>query len=153
METKTSDYFNDHLLEEKFPIRIKHTTEKGRTLIATRNVSAGELLFSESALISGPAKGNSNCCIRCFKRIKNSEVCIKCGYPTCAERCSRFHSLTSECQIISQHVNRDEEGKILVDAILPLRCLLMKNLEEEKWNYFRSFQSHIQVLIQYIDYA
>ena len=49
-----------------------------------------------------------------------------------------------ECGIIGR--TRDNPGPRCYEAILPLRCLLLKQHRPEEWQYFASFESHINQL-------
>ena len=130
-----------------------------RILVAKKDINPGELIFSEFPLISGPAKTTSTnsdpVCLICLKRVLNEDQsCSNCGYPTCGVECQRKHLELKECKVLAKNKLFDEiEDKsgqkvkrLSLDAILPLRCLLLKEDNEDHWNYFMSFQSHLEVI-------
>ena len=49
-----------------FPFKVDHHKYKGRILISTRNIEAGEVIFEEKPLFSGPAKSSNPICLNCL---------------------------------------------------------------------------------------
>lgn len=81
-----------------FPIKIVKDVNKGRCVIATRDIKPGELLLKDEELIAAP-NGNVLCtlpefrpmCLSCFRilsiPIENNHVCSICGFPMCDTEC------------------------------------------------------------------
>jgi hypothetical protein len=56
-------------LAECRPFRVETRQGVGRCLVATRNISAGELIFSEKPVASGPLHDTSPVCLACWRPV------------------------------------------------------------------------------------
>ena len=61
-----------------------------RHMVATRDIKAGELIFTETPLSVGPRWNTRPVCLGCYNtRItRDTPACKRCGFPVCSERCS-----------------------------------------------------------------
>lgn len=77
-----------------FPLIIKYCEEVGRCLITTRDIQEGEIVLKEAPLISGPHFGRNSphsgqwpICLACFREVRSTYNCSKCGWPLCGNKC------------------------------------------------------------------
>ena len=71
--------------------------------------------------------------------------CRECQFPVCSDdECEERHVLTRECEIIRRHL--PEDGDLAMGAILPLRCLLLKEAKSKVWDLVSSLQGHKEVM-------
>ena len=124
-----------------FPYKIDCHKYKGRILVATQNIPAGQVIFEETPLFSGPAKTSTPICLACLGP-KIPQIKCKCSFPMCSKECVEKHQNLPECGILAENLPIFED-KLDYQAILPLRCLLAKN-KSSKWEYLQMFEDHIQ---------
>jgi hypothetical protein len=62
----------------------------------------------------------------------------------CSTDCAQNHLKMPECPIIAKNLPKlaDNSGKVDYQAIMPLRCLLMKKTNPQIWEYCQMFQDH-----------
>ena len=72
---------------------------------------------------------------------------LRCGWPVCGKDCKTqgYHYL--ECPVLAKSsykfsVKDIIDGTISYEAILPLRCSLLKGREDAKWNILMAMESH-----------
>ncbi|XP_045488862.1 SET domain-containing protein SmydA-8 [Pieris rapae] len=140
----------------KLPYEIHASEDLGRYLVASRDLSPGDIVIEESPIVFGPkamADPESKMpCVGCYKPIFTDvgERCSKCGWPVCSGNCPgltdpRHHGV--ECHILSSrpHCVLDNMAEYYRhDALLPLRCLLLKNIDPERWKLVMDMQSHME---------
>lgn len=78
--------------------------------------------------------------------------CEKCSWPICQSSCTGLykdygHTL-EECLTLSKtsfdsEFQHDHEN--IYNFIVPLRCLLLKNISKEKWKILTSMESHNKI--------
>ncbi|CAO1309455.1 unnamed protein product [Diamesa serratosioi] len=125
--------------------KIDKNCEFGRFVVATTNIKAGQLLFEEYPFAYGP-KGNSKCiCLECYTFINGDHSgarCQFCTWPLC-EDCAKLTELKchrAECDIFrssnSKFYNTLDPLSICMqlDCITPLRVLLAKEDNPDRWN-------------------
>ena len=108
-----------------FPYKIDCHKYKGRILVATKNIKAGEVIFEESPLFSGPAKTSNPICLQCLGPKVPQLKCVQCSFPMCSNQCVEQHCQMPECDILAQNLPMFDD-KLDYQAILPLRCILAK---------------------------
>ena len=97
--------------------RITENKEFGRFMVATRDISPGEIIIDELPLITGPVSDNSEeegefetwaksclvCCLRCENNV-TPFTCEKCGLSSlCSLQCATNPIHTEqECKIFLQ---------------------------------------------------
>lgn len=130
--------------------RIEVNEVLGRHLVATRDIKAGELILQESPLIVGPKAVSMPVCLGCHSacREENFVECDGCGFPLCSVKCQASEHHFDECRLMM-------EGKYKVKIefgeknagyfpIVPLRCLLAKEKNPEKYKKIVNLQSHLE---------
>lgn len=141
------------------PYAIRHSDIMGRYLVASRNLSPGELIIKELPLVVGPCVDSELVCLGCYQPVTlkdNQYRCPGCGWPLCGPKCGGIknengHS-TWECSILREKrvVNIIDkcdanEIKLMYETIAPLRCLLLKQHNPEKWNVIMKMEAHNDV--------
>lgn len=138
--------------------KVAESEKFGRYVVATRNISAGEVIMKENPLVIGPKVVSFPLCLGCHRSIKATSpddetplsfyYCPDCGWPLCAPRCKNSNSHQAECklmkgkyfqsQITYQTAPKKESAYC---TILPLRCL---RLEPNKLKTLLSLESHLE---------
>ncbi|KAH8289973.1 hypothetical protein KR018_012433 [Drosophila ironensis] len=123
----------------------------GRYLVAKGPTEAHGLLIEELPFAVGPKCNGPVVCLGCYQNeadwetnpeIEGEENCPECGWPLCAE-CSRDaenHHIRLECRLLKDSrarffpLPRGSSHCPQLDCILPLRVLLAKEANPERWD-------------------
>ncbi|XP_066992449.2 SET domain-containing protein SmydA-8 isoform X1 [Anabrus simplex] len=151
----------DELEEEKenLPYSIEISDVMGRYLVAAKNLRAGDVIVSEFPLVVGPAQGCQPLCLGCYKRLcedgPHKYRCSGCGWPLCGPDCPGFHTeyghSEAECSLFAKKPQKFPDDltecsiKSQYQAIVPLRCLLLKTVDPAKWRTLLTMESHNEV--------
>lgn len=133
----------DHLLTHRqqnycFPFRITWKQSKGRSVVATRDIDALELILFDAAIAYGPRNMNTPVCLECGKKVDKSYHCGMCNMPMCGPTCQVGQTHYNECQFFrglreSLHTRNFEDPESpIYQCIAPLR-LLQKKTTHPKW--------------------
>lgn len=127
-----------------FPFTVAKDSVKGRYLVATRDIPPGEIIFEEKPFVVGPSKSSKGLvCLVCLNPADKEHRCPSCQWPMCSDRCTVAHKTTAECSLIVHHIPSQEEANLIdYQAIMPLRCALLKDEDPEIWSYFQMFTDH-----------
>jgi len=141
--------------KEDYPYKIVTDETYGRHLVASRNIKSGEIILEDTPVTMGPAcsSGISPVCLACYKRIKKPVyTCTKCGWPMCSAACEKnpVHA-AQECKLFqrlkikldSSELNY-EDVESLYAVISPIRALLLKQSNPERWMMIWGLMSHNQ---------
>ncbi|KAK4320500.1 hypothetical protein Pmani_008665 [Petrolisthes manimaculis] len=130
-------------------VDIKWTPQYGRYLVASRDISAGEVLLREAPLLVLPKIGSNPACLSCLKRLKHEDWCGcgGCGGPLCHPHCSGTNHLAEECSLLRRLGLREAPH---IDALLkelniligPLRLLLLMQESMSAKDILLSLESH-----------
>lgn len=142
---------NKHLeefLEPDQAWQISDSPLSGRGLFARRNIAAGEIIFKDHALVSGPAANLSaklNTCCVCYCGLNDQsdkEILCKngCSLPLC-QKCTNSEKHEMECQLLRQWQPKDKtKVNIYVLRIISIiRCFSLNQLQRK---ILYSLQSH-----------
>ncbi|KAJ2940347.1 hypothetical protein O0L34_g21 [Tuta absoluta] len=137
--------------EKKLCYEVKHSDVMGRYLIASRDIRAGEIIFEEPALAVGPCSGCALICLGCYRELDESNFakCQGCKWPMCNSSCPgkgkyTGHS-TYECETLKAvppDYSKLGDLKDCYHALMPLRCLLLKTADPDKWNKLTVMEAH-----------
>ncbi|XP_050545316.1 SET domain-containing protein SmydA-8-like [Daktulosphaira vitifoliae] len=129
---------------------VRESKTLGRHWVAREDIIACETLLIETPLAYGPKAASPPVCLACHVKLRTAIYkCPSCGWPTCDNYplCGQHHS-EAECRLITGHspfsVDQNFENCFSFSAycfVLPLRCLLLKGNNNEK---FRRLQSHLE---------
>ncbi|XP_063709852.1 SET domain-containing protein SmydA-8-like [Culicoides brevitarsis] len=139
------------------PYRIAKSDVMGRYLVANRDLRAGELIIKVDPVAVGPCAESNPVCLGCSTDLprcqKKVHKCKNCGWPLCGAKCRGIkkdlgHS-TYECDELRKHRVSDflqdcseQDASHMYEAILALRCLLLKNYKPELWEKLNEMESH-----------
>ncbi|XP_034834400.1 SET domain-containing protein SmydA-8-like isoform X2 [Maniola hyperantus] len=133
---------------------IKHSDVMGRYITATRDIKPGEVIIEAPALAVGPCSGCALICLGCYRELDeaNLATCAGCKWPLCSSKCfglGRYtgHS-TYECdtlKTVPPDYSRLEDLKDSYQALMPLRCLLLKKADPDKWAALSAMEAHNSV--------
>lgn len=131
----------------------------GRFVEATRDITAGNVIFTESPLAIGPdwsydlyeSNGTLNC-VGCFEQIKVLNFCCpKCKWPCCGPSCvgldnPKLHDI--ECSLLQggpglkENSQKEIRGYFRSDALLTIKCLMLQLKNPEKFRELMKLESH-----------
>ena len=141
------------------PYKICSTKEKGRVVVATREIQPLELIMADTPFIIGPSRQQQIVCVECLTPVDGRIRCKDCNYPICRPECivtttettpPKWH-ISLECPYLksinyratdslTDRIKTKSSSKLLTDipfilvelaSIAPLR-LLLKGIKEEK---------------------
>ncbi|CAH2093291.1 unnamed protein product [Euphydryas editha] len=130
---------------------IKHSEEMGRYITATREIKAGEVIIEAPALVVGPCSGCALICLGCYREVDETNItkCTGCKWPLCSSSCPGLGKYTGhstyECatlKAITPDYNDIEDLKDSYQALTPLRCLLLKKEDPDKWAAISAMEAH-----------
>jgi len=130
-----------------FPFKVEFKKNKGRVLVATREIQPLELIMWDEAAVAGPRMGGHPVCLNCLKPAKKESVCSKCAWPVCNDDCENGNNHRIECEILSKSTmkftfeNIDVVNEIY-RCIAPLRLLLIKEKSPETWERLSYLMDH-----------
>ncbi|XP_050101373.1 SET domain-containing protein SmydA-8 [Anopheles aquasalis] len=125
--------------------RVQECPELGRYGVAARDLKAGERLFSELPFAVGPKLDSPPLCLECCCPVDGGEGgprCPRCGWPLCEDCAAEAAPLPyhgAECAVFAekrvrfQSVEDSTAGCVQLDCITPLRMLLAKEANPERW--------------------
>ncbi|XP_026756195.1 SET domain-containing protein SmydA-8-like isoform X1 [Galleria mellonella] len=130
---------------------VKHSVVMGRYVVAARDIRAGEVIIEAPALAVGPCTGCGLICLGCYRELDESSLfkCRGCKWPMCSGSCPGQGQYTGhskyECDTLK---TAPPDYSDLVDlkdsyqALMPLRCLLLKEADPEKWSVICAMEPH-----------
>ena len=130
-------------LSSCFPWRVETIPGKGRVMVTTRDVLAGETLFMEEPIVHGPNQGRP-ICLTCYSTVSLDYLCEDCGYPMCDSDCARDPAHRAECEVLARGERptfQDGETEAY-HCILPLRLLLLARQDPERFSFADHLMDH-----------
>ncbi|XP_076651495.1 SET and MYND domain containing, arthropod-specific, member 5 [Halictus rubicundus] len=121
---------------------IHESSELGRHLLASRDLSPGDLILSEAPLVWGPAlHTDQRVCVGCGKQCTFSSTrCHICLWPACESDCPGLrdkHRHGLECSLLVQ-------AKIIprCEVLLVIRMCILWMKKSKQWTALEKLQSH-----------
>ena len=115
---------------ECFPWKVEEREGVGRLMVTTRPISAGEVIFREEPVVSGPSQTSSLLCLSCYSPCSvDGFRCPRCRFPMCDLECAEAEVHREECEVLAraEDPNWDAEGDTeAYHCLLPLRLLLLQ---------------------------
>ena len=92
----------------ELPYHIHFEERCGRLLLASRDISAGEILFHDVPGAVGPDNNPKPVCLNCYKRLPFLVYrCRHCSWPLCSSFCQQDDGPHArECQLFQIHSPR-----------------------------------------------
>lgn len=151
--------FLEDISEEKFvgpKYEVKTSQAMGRYMVAKKDIKPGEVIISEEPLIIGPCTDCKVLCLGCYKDLEKEQKiirCTNCGWPLCSKNCpglKKHHGHTEiECTILQEcksalflNYGDLENMRIQFQAIVPLRCLILKTTDPSSYAILMDMESH-----------
>ena len=127
-----------------------------RIVLASQNIEAGQMIFSEYSIVNYPQWKTSPLCLGCYTSIDLDQCtqCTICNWPMCSEKCSQTEDHLLECGIFQKsgikidinEFKTDQKIQSVVplyDMIIPLRMLALRSQRnQESWEKLTSLMSH-----------
>jgi len=129
------------------PWKLAKKPEIGRYMVATRDMAAGELIFTDPPLLIGPKQITEPVCLACYRPVDGSYKCKKCGFPMCDRSCAKAESHQPECEAVAEskapvRVTLFGECNSLYECIMPLRLLALRDDHVSLWRKLLTLESH-----------
>ncbi|XP_024886938.1 protein msta-like [Temnothorax curvispinosus] len=116
----------------------------GRHLLATRDLTPGDVILSEVPLVWGPSThANQRVCVGCGKRCDDVDArCGGCCWPVCRPDCGglsdkKRHQL--ECAFLAH-------ARIVprCEVLLVIRILILWRMKSRRWTSLAKLQNHVE---------
>ena len=115
---------------ECFPWKVEEREGVGRLMVTTRPIAAGEVIFREEPVVSGPSQTSSLLCLSCYSPCSAQGFrCPSCRFPMCDLDCAQSEVHRQECEVLAraEDPNWDAEGDTeAYHCVLPLRLLILQ---------------------------
>ncbi|XP_055372635.1 SET domain-containing protein SmydA-8 isoform X2 [Condylostylus longicornis] len=144
--------------KSQLPYEIKFSDIMGRYLVASRHLNPGELIIQEEPLAVGPCSDSDPVCLGCYHPIEfpfldSQFKCPGCRWPLCSAECPGIYHDNGhnkfECKLYKEkniadlvYACKGKDVRFLYEVILPLRCLLLKLWNVEKWKTLQKMEHH-----------
>eukprot|EP00747_Dinoflagellata_sp_TGD_P120585 gnl/TRDRNA2_/TRDRNA2_173276_c0_seq6.p1 gnl/TRDRNA2_/TRDRNA2_173276_c0~~gnl/TRDRNA2_/TRDRNA2_173276_c0_seq6.p1 ORF type:complete len:630 (+),score=107.16 gnl/TRDRNA2_/TRDRNA2_173276_c0_seq6:78-1892(+) len=119
---------------------VRESVDKGRVLVASRDIPAGFLIFEEKPLLMCAAGLDHATCMRCFKLIDEdveemSVRCRGCGHHFCSKRCQREikHVHKVECELLSHPRFKSWIDQSPMTYLFVARAIATKHAQPDVW--------------------
>ncbi|XP_072945140.1 SET domain-containing protein SmydA-8 [Epargyreus clarus] len=110
----------------------------GRYLVSNKDLDGGEIIFTDTPYAVGPKPDTPPLCLGCYCPVENT-LCSRCGWPMCSKECelNPLHVLECEVFVVAkaryQPLDDSTASSPQLDCITPLRVLLAKEKDPERW--------------------
>jgi hypothetical protein len=141
---------------------VSSDAKLGRTLRATRDINAGNVIFTENPIIIGPdwnydliTMARTFNCVGCFEPIRMlNHRCPVCKWPCCQPNCiglqnSKLHDI--ECAFLKGGlgVKHDSDYSAMrdyyrSDILFPIKCLLLQHRQPRKFQQLMELEGHVE---------
>jgi len=135
----------------ELPYHIHFEERCGRLLLASRDISAGEILFHDVPGAVGPDNNPKPVCLNCYKRLPFLVYrCRHCSWPLCSSFCQQDDGPHArECQLFQIHSPRfhiEDYNKPCpwYNAIMVLRILWLKDNKPDTWHLLDMLMDHLE---------
>ncbi|KAK4012902.1 hypothetical protein OUZ56_025152 [Daphnia magna] len=135
-------------------MRLDSSPELGRYFVAGRAFKPGDVVMKEYPLAAAPGPLSQHVCFGCHRLFTKAYICSDCRSPLCNYNCQMSSEHQKECcylkKIIPEIENRQKNGKIqripvqLSMLMLPLRLLLLRREQPNKWQLLMDLESHME---------
>ncbi|XP_050298611.1 SET domain-containing protein SmydA-8-like [Anthonomus grandis grandis] len=158
----TINSFLDDISEESFEgpkYEVKTSKVMGRFIVSKKDIRPGEVIISEGPLVVGPCTDCKVQCLGCYKNLENEKKftrCHNCGWPICSRKCSGLRTAHGhseiECTILEECKSASlmnftslEDLRLHYQAIVPLRCLILKTTDPSSYSILMDMESHNEI--------
>lgn len=136
--------------------KIAESVEIGRHVVTTVPVHRGQVVIHDTPIVTGPTRDSEPVCLGCYRPINLEKkygtsgdgplphtLCPRCKWPMCGEDCTNSSRHKPECYFLFQsgcRINACDTDS-LYDVIMVLRCLYLRDTDQESWVSLCSLQS------------
>ncbi|XP_044252452.1 SET domain-containing protein SmydA-8-like [Tribolium madens] len=136
---------------------VKTSKVMGRYMVSRKNLKPGDIILSEAPLVIGPCTGCKVQCLGCYKPLESTpSIRCKCGWPLCSSKCrglgKRFGHTQIECEVLKATKSSNfldyknfEKMRPNFNAIVPLRCLLLKETDSWSYQHLMTMETHNEI--------
>ncbi|RZB38993.1 msta, isoform B-like [Asbolus verrucosus] len=128
-------------------------------MVSKKNLKPGDIILSEEPIVVGPCTGCKVQCLGCYKPLETATPYIKCkgcGWPLCSPKCrglGKKHGHPQiECAVLKTtksarllDYNELEKMRSHYNAIVPLRCLLLKESDPQAYADLMKMETHNEI--------
>jgi len=143
------DANSDH--HKCLPYSIIYEERCGRLLMAARDISAGEIIFTDTPGAVGPDNNPKPICLTCYKTLPGLVYrCRHCSWPLCSPFCQQDDGPHArECQLFRIHSPRFEIADYnkscpSYNAIMTIRILWLKENKPDTWKLLDMLMDHVE---------
>lgn len=121
--------------------------------MASHAFKPGDIVMKEYPLASAPGPFSQRICFGCHSLFTKAHICSDCRSPLCSSNCQTSSEHQKECcylrKISPEIENRQKHGKIqripvqLSMLLLPLKLLLLRREQPDKWKLLMDLESHM----------
>ncbi|XP_071541764.1 uncharacterized protein [Panulirus ornatus] len=132
------------------PVRIMWSLEYGRYLVASRSITAGEVVFRETPLVVAPKPDAGPTCLVCLRALQGAWVeCEGCGAPLCSSCADDCGHGGEECELlVGLGLKQDPRNIKLIrklNALLtPLRTMMLMQDSPDVRSVVAALQSNVE---------
>ncbi|XP_066259823.1 SET domain-containing protein SmydA-8-like [Euwallacea similis] len=126
--------------------KVEKNEKVGRYAVASQDLKAGDLIFSEVPFAYGPKSDSPCLCLGCLSAVDCTYLCSSCSWPVCGPDCEKLKvHKENECPIFAkanvkfQAVEDPSDVCLQYECITPLRVLLVKEKDPKRWEEEVSF--------------
>ncbi|XP_018323957.1 SET domain-containing protein SmydA-8-like [Agrilus planipennis] len=137
------------------PFEIQTTSDKGKCLVATRDLSPNDQIICDYPIVFGPrphvVEEGPVPCPGCCRLIiaESAPRCEGCDWPVCNPNCPGLKDVNKhahECYILGLRPTKAQKNLhnfYRQDALLTLRILLFQKRNQKKWQQILEMESHM----------
>jgi len=133
------------------PYTILYEERCGRLLMAARDISAGEIIFTDIPGAVGPDNNPKPICLTCYKSLPGLVYrCRYCTWPLCSPFCQQDDGPHArECQLFRIHSPRFEiedykKACPWYNSIMTLRILWLRDNKPDTWRLLDMLMDHLE---------
>ncbi|XP_053669848.1 SET domain-containing protein SmydA-8 [Anopheles nili] len=132
----------------KLPYLVKRSEQVGRYIVAARDIKAGDAIIETDPLVVGPCAESEPVCVACHSTFDPGSAihrCETCRWRICSPNCYGLspggaHQQLECIPLRDKAVDKllqnasAPQVKLMYEAILSLRCMLLKTVDPERYN-------------------
>ncbi|XP_042858041.1 SET domain-containing protein SmydA-8-like [Penaeus japonicus] len=132
-------------------VEIHSSPGFGRYLVASRNITAGEVVFREVPLVVSPKAGSGASCLSCLRPLQDCKWigCEQCGAPLCKHDCEGGGHTQEECRLVAPlGLKGQPQNTALIKhlnvLLTPIRTILLMKKAPAAKEVIAALQSHAE---------
>ncbi|XP_068913242.1 SET domain-containing protein SmydA-8-like isoform X2 [Tenebrio molitor] len=127
-------------------------------MVSRKNLKPSDIILSEAPLVVGPCTASRVQCLGCYRILESTPYvkCKGCGWPLCSHKCrglgKKYGHSDVECAVLKTtrsaqmlEYNELEKMRPHFNAIVPLRCLLLKETDPQAYEGLMKMETHNEI--------